>query len=105
MGRLFYPKSFIESDARLTLPQQKDTPPGAMDPMEWAIAHSGGAMARGGGAMALILGAMARAIWAMAQGFGAMAQVLGAMARSIRDVALIIPSSSFQPGVSSVGCW
>nr|VFJ58448.1 MAG: hypothetical protein BECKFM1743A_GA0114220_102156 [Candidatus Kentron sp. FM]VFJ76482.1 MAG: hypothetical protein BECKFM1743C_GA0114222_109323 [Candidatus Kentron sp. FM]VFK18175.1 MAG: hypothetical protein BECKFM1743B_GA0114221_105295 [Candidatus Kentron sp. FM] len=26
MGRLFYPKPFIESDARLTLPQRKDTP-------------------------------------------------------------------------------
>nr|VFJ56195.1 MAG: hypothetical protein BECKFM1743C_GA0114222_101714 [Candidatus Kentron sp. FM]VFJ59021.1 MAG: hypothetical protein BECKFM1743A_GA0114220_102295 [Candidatus Kentron sp. FM]VFK11936.1 MAG: hypothetical protein BECKFM1743B_GA0114221_102162 [Candidatus Kentron sp. FM] len=26
MGRFFYPKPFIESDARLTLPQQKDTP-------------------------------------------------------------------------------
>nr|VFJ71805.1 MAG: hypothetical protein BECKFM1743C_GA0114222_106142 [Candidatus Kentron sp. FM]VFJ76213.1 MAG: hypothetical protein BECKFM1743A_GA0114220_109121 [Candidatus Kentron sp. FM]VFK22081.1 MAG: hypothetical protein BECKFM1743B_GA0114221_108382 [Candidatus Kentron sp. FM] len=26
MGRLFYPKPFIESDAQLTLPQRKDTP-------------------------------------------------------------------------------
>ncbi|VFM96319.1 MAG: hypothetical protein BECKG1743F_GA0114225_101462 [Candidatus Kentron sp. G] len=27
LGRLFYPKPFIESDARLTFPQRKEPPP------------------------------------------------------------------------------